>query len=132
MLLGGSLASVESVAFPLAPRDAFPDWPDIDPTGLPEAYARAWTLRDNLVRTIERFIANGWASSQSDFANRCGVSHSALSTWLSGSKWPATWLVQRVEYATQAPLWPRQVAAKTDRRPLGGGYDFPPLESERG
>ncbi|OAA17197.1 hypothetical protein CAFEA_04565 [Corynebacterium afermentans subsp. afermentans] len=120
------------MAFPLAPRDAFPDWPDIDPTGLPEAYARAWTLRDNLTRTIERFIANGWASSQSDFANRCGVSHSALSTWLSGSKWPATWLVQRVEYATQAPLWPRQVAAKTDRRPLGGDYDFPPLEHERG
>ena len=40
---------------------------------------------------MERFITNGWAGSQSDFANRCGVSHSALSTWLSGSKWPATW-----------------------------------------
>lgn len=120
------------MAFPLAPRDAFPDWPDVDPAGLPEVYARAWTLRDNLARTMERFIANSWASSQSDFANRCGVSHPALSTWLSGSKWPATWLVQRVEHATQAPLWSRQVAAKTDRRPLSGGYDFPSLESERG
>lgn len=110
-------------AFP-PPREAYPEWPDVNPEGLQPVYAKALKMRTALVREIERYIERGWASSQQDFAQRAGIGETVLRRWISGERWPAVHTVAAAEAILETSLWPHQVSRKPHLRSKGG-YDYP-------
>ncbi len=110
-------------AFP-PPREAYPEWPDVQTEALPPVYAKALGMRESLVREIERYIARGWASSQQDFAKRAGIGETVLRRWISGERWPAVHTVAAAEAVLETSLWPHQTARKPHLRSKGG-YDYP-------
>lgn len=106
------------------PREAYPEWPDVDPEGLPPVYAKALGMRQALVREIERYIERGWAASQQDFAKRAGIGETVLRRWISGERWPVVHTVAAAEAVLETSLWPHQVSRKPHLRSKGG-YDYP-------
>lgn len=110
-------------AFP-PPREAYPEWPDVETEALPPVYAKAMSMRESLVREIERYIERGWAASQKDFAERAGIGETVLRRWISGERWPAVHTVAVAEAVLETSLWPHQIARKPHLRSKGG-YDYP-------
>ena len=55
--------SVASMAQFPPPRRAYETWPDVDVETVPEIYRKAWALRDNLVKTVEYYVKEGWAKT---------------------------------------------------------------------
>lgn len=106
------------------PREAYPEWPDVNPEGLEPVYAKALKMRNALVREIERYIERGWAASQKDFAERAGIGETVLRRWISGERWPAVHTVAAAESALETSLWPHQVSRKPHLRSKGD-YDYP-------
>lgn len=106
------------------PREAYPEWPDVEAEALPPVYAKALSMRQSLVREIERYIERGWASSQQDFAQRADIGETVLRRWISGERWPAVHTVAAAESALETSLWPHQVSRKPHLRSKGG-YDYP-------
>ena len=107
------------------PRRAYETWPDVDVETVPEVYRKAWALRDNLVKTVEYYVAEGWAKNRSDFARRCGLHPSVLSRWVTGDVWPSADTVAAVEAAVHMPMWPYQKAPSRRGLRSKGGYDYP-------
>lgn len=107
------------------PRHAYPAWPDVDVAELPEVYRKAWSLRENLEKTVAEYVENGWAKNRTDFARRCGLHPSVLSRWITGDVWPSADTIAAVEAAVHAPMWPYQKAPSRRGLKSKGGYNYP-------
>lgn len=61
-------------------------------------------MRENLVKTVDYYVEEGWAKHRSDLTLIGGLHPSVLARWAKGDVWPSNGTVADVEAAVHISM----------------------------